>query len=115
MLLLKMLRLEHIRERFCQAEEGRSSRRQKRYYGGGNGSRTDILEEFARMGCANVRAGPYAVAGAWCCGMMPTMLNVDPCISQVRTPKWGDAASESLVSTIMKLDPETAISYEGVL
>jgi hypothetical protein len=79
----------------------------------GKGSRT---EQFTRLGCANVRAGPYAVAAAWCCGMMPTMLNVDPlCISQVRTPKWGDAASESLVSTIMMLDPDCTISCEGVL
>ena len=53
---------------------------------------------------------------AWWCGMIPTMLKVEPLLrSQVKTPKWGDAASESLVSTIVTLDPEARTSNEGVL
>ena len=44
------------------------------------------------------------------------MLNVDPlCKSQLTTPKFGDDASESFVSTTTTLDPETVISYDGVL
>ena len=76
---------------------------------------TIVAHALAWERTLTARRVSYAVAGAWCCGMMPTMLNVDQsCRSQVRTPKWGNAASESLVSTIVTLDPETAISYESV-
>jgi len=76
---------------------------------------TIVAQALAWERKLTARRVSYAVAGAWWCGMIPTMLKVEPLLrSQVKTPKLGDAASERWVSTILTLDPETVISYVSV-